>query len=161
VAIKIKSLESDKLVEKSLKGDYLYKDWKFDLETSISYNTQLNKKEYLNDIAVLYDIEAVKNSVSTAFLTSPGEKILNPTYGVDLRQYLFESVDDFTAEIIKDDIESKLPLMEPRITVQNVTVIGDEDAQSYYIELQIDVPSLDIRGLSIKSELNSVGYTIL
>jgi len=161
VAIKIKSLEVDKLSEKSLKNNYLYKDLKFDLETAVSYNTQLNKREYLNDIAVLYDVEAVKNSIKTAFLTSPGQKILNPEYGVDLRQYLFDPIDDFTAEIIKDDIESKLPRMEPRITVRNVSVVGDEDNQTYWIELQIDVPSLDIEGLSIKSELNSVGYTIL
>lgn len=161
MAIKITSLKIDKLSEKSLKGDYLYKDLKFDLETSVSYNTQLNKREFLNDIEALYDIEAVKNSIKTAFLTAPGQKILNPEYGVDLRQYIFEPIDDFTAEIIKDDIESKLPQMEPRITLRNVSVVGDEDNQTYWIELQIDVPSLDIEGLSIKSELNSVGYTIL
>jgi len=161
VAIKIKSLQVDSLVEQSLKKDYLYKDIEFDLTSEVSFNNQLNKQEYLKDLSVLYDIEAIKNSIVTAFLTSPGDKILSPLYGVDLRQYIFEPVDDFTADIIQEDIESKLPRMEPRITVKNVEVIGDEDANSYYINLQIDVPSLDIRGLSIKSELNSVGYTVI
>ena len=161
MAIKIKSLQVDSLVEQSLKKDYLYKDIEFDLTSEVSFNNQLNKQEYLKDLSVLYDIEAIKNSIVTAFLTSPGDKILSPLYGVDLRQYIFEPVDDFTADIIQEDIESKLPRMEPRITVKNVEVIGDEDANSYYINLQIDVPSLDIRGLSIKSELNSVGYTVI
>jgi|TARA_R110002110_G_scaffold229884_1_gene445442 phage baseplate assembly protein W len=161
MAIKIKSLEVDSLVKESLKKDYLYKDIEFDLSPKLSFNNQLNKQEYLKDVSVLYDIEAIKNSIVTAFLTSPGDKILSPLYGVDLRQYIFEPVDDFTADIIQEDIESKLPRMEPRITVKNVEVIGDEDANSYYINLQIDVPSLDIRGLSIKSELNSVGYTVI
>ena len=161
MAIKINSLKVDKLSEKSLKGDYLYKDLAFDLSQGVSYNNQLNKTETLRDVAALYDIEAVKNSITTAFLTSPGDKILNPTYGVDLRQYIFEPIDDFTTDIIKDDIETKLPLMEPRINVKNVVVEGDEDNNQYNIYLQIDVPSLDIYGLSIKSQLDSTGYTVL
>jgi phage baseplate assembly protein W len=161
MAIKINSLKIDKLSEKSLKGDYLYKDLAFDLSQDVSFNNQLNKNEYLKDVMALYDIEAVKNSVATAFLTSPGDKILNPTYGVDLRRYLFESIDDFTSDIIQDDIETKLPIMEPRITVRNVRVEPDEDNNQYNITLQIDVPSLDVYGLSIKSRLNSAGYTIV
>jgi hypothetical protein len=51
--------------------------------------------------------------------------------------------------------------MEPRITVKNVVVEADEDNNQYNISLRIDVPSLDIQGLSIKSKLDSSGYTIL
>jgi len=161
VAIKIKSLQVDKLSEKSLKDNYLYKDLEFDLNPQMSFNNQLNKQEYLNDIAVLYDLAAVKNSIKTAFLTAPGQKILNPTYGVDLRQSIFEPIDDFIAMIIRDDIQTKLPDMEPRINVRGVSVVGNPDENTYYISLQIDVPSLNITGVSIKSELNSTGYTIL
>jgi phage baseplate assembly protein W len=161
MAIKIKSLGVDKLSEKSLKGDYLYKDFAFDLSQNVSFNSHLNKNEYLKDVQVLYDIEAVKNSVATALLTSPGDKILSPTYGVDLRRYIFEPIDDFISDIIKDDIETKLPKSEPRIKINNVEVMGDEDNNTYWINLQIDVPSLDVYGLSIKSQLNSTGYIIL
>lgn len=161
MSIKIKSLGVDKPTEKSLGSGYLYKDIMFDLSPEVSYNSQLNRKEYLRDIAALFDIEAVKNSIKTAFLTAPGQKILNPTYGVDLRQHVFEPINDFTTDIIKDDIRSLLPIMEPRVSITKLTVVGDEDANTYYISLQIDVPSLDVYGLSIKSELNSTGYTIL
>ena len=159
--IKIKSLQASKIVETSLKKDYLYKDVSFDLEPSYSFNSQLNRRENLKDIQALYDIEAVKTSVSNAFLTAPGQKILNPLFGVDIRQYLFEPVDIYTAESIKDDIEVKLPNAEPRIQVENVEVEADEDLQEYNIDLQINVPSLGVKGLSIKSKLNSTGYTIL
>ena len=140
---------------------YLYKDIAFDLLPAFSYNSQLNRKEYLKDVQALYDVEAVKNSIRNAFLTSPGQKILNPTFGVDLRRYLFEPVDVFTEELIEDSIKVLLPLAEPRISVVNVKVSGDPDAQQYNVELQIDVPTLNIRGLYLKSVLNSIGYTIL
>lgn len=161
MAIKINSLRIDKNSEQSLKSDYLYKDIAFDLSQDVSFNNQLNKKEFLKDVAVLYDEEAIKNSISTAFLTSPGDKILSPTYGIDLRRYLFEAIDDFTSEIIQDDIETKLPIMEPRITVTEVIVEADEDNNQYNISLRIDVPSLNIHGLNVKSRLNTTGYTIL
>jgi len=161
VSIKISSLKSDKLTEKSLKKDYLYKDLILDLAQDVYLNKQLNKREYLKDLAAIYDVESVKNSIVTAFLTAPGDKILSPTYGMDLRQYLFEPIDDFLIDILEDLISNQLPRMEPRITVSNVTVEADEDANQYNISLQIDVPSLNVYGLSIKSELNSIGYTIL
>lgn len=159
--IKIKSLKADDIVEKSLKNNYLYKDVAFDLTPSFSYNNQLNRKENQKDIQAIFDIEAIKTSISNAFLTAPGQKILNPDFGVDLRQYLFEPVDIFTSDLIKDDIEVKLPAAEPRIEVVDVVVVGDEDTQEYSISLQVNIPSLNIRGVSIKSKLNSNGYTIL
>lgn len=160
MSIKIKSLSPDRLAEKSLTKDYLYKDLLLDLASTVSYNSQLNQKEYLKDVAALFDIEAVKNSVVTAFLTAPGDKILSPTYGMDLRQFLFEPIDDFLIDIIEDLILNKLPKMEPRVEVTNVTVTGDPDNNTIFITLQINVPSLDVYGLSIKSELNSTGYSI-
>lgn len=160
MAIKIKSLEAPTVSKKALGNGFLYKDLALDLSPSYSYNSQLNRNEVLKDVQAIFDIESVKNSVVNALLTTPGEKILDPTYGVDLRQYLFEPVDDFTTDLIRDDIEIKLPQMEPRIVLKSVNVIPDEDNNQYNIELQIDVPSLDVYGLSIKSELASTGYTI-
>lgn len=159
--IKIKSLEASKLDRESIKKDYLYKDVFFDLEPQYSYNNQLNRKEKLKDIQALYDVEAIKTSIVNTFLTSPGQKILNPKFGIDLRRFLFEPIDQYTTQIIKNDIEIRLPLSEPRITVENVQVIGNEEAQEYDIYLQINVPSLNITGLDLKSKLNSSGYTIL
>ena len=161
MAIKIKSLSVDNVTENALIQGYLYKDVFFDLDNEYSYNSQLNRQEKLKDIQAIYDVEAVKNSIKNHFLTAPGQKILNPTFGIDLRQYLFDPVDDFTSDIIQDDIEIKLPRSEPRIKLVNVSVEADEDNQQYNIDLQINVPSLGIYGLSIKSELKSTGYTIL
>lgn len=159
--IRIKSLAVDTLSDSALESGHLYKDLALDLSNAFSYNNQLNKKEFIKDVASLYDLEAVKNSIKNAFLTAPGQNILNPLYGVDLRQFIFEPVDDFTAEIIQELIESGLPRMEPRAFVSDVKVIGDEDAQQYDISLTINIPSLNLYGVSIKSILNSTGYTIL
>ena len=126
-----------------------------------SYNKQLNRTVEIRDVQGLYDLEAVKNSIVNIMLTSPGQKILSPRFGIDLRRYLFEPVSEFTSFEIRSDIKDKLPALEPRISLEKIGVKADVDNQEYRISLQINVPSLDITGLSLKSILNSSGYTIV
>lgn len=159
--INIKSLKSSNLEKKSIDDGYLYKDVFLDLQPDSSFNKQLNKKEYLKDIQASYDVEAIKTSIGNIFLTTPGQKILNPRFGLDLRRYLFEPVSFFNAETIKFRIQSELPKMEPRIKIENVQVFTNEDSQEYEIDLQINIPSLDITGLSLKSTLSNNGFVIL
>ncbi len=159
--IKIDTVSVSKADDNAIKQNYLYKDLFLDVSNSYSYNAQLNRKEELKDVAGLYDIEAIKNSIANALLTSPGEKILNPRFGVDLRRYIFEPIDEFTAEDIEEDIEDNLPTFEPRIELEKVEVEGLEDEQQYNIQLQINVPSLNVYGLSLRSVLNSNGYNFI
>lgn len=158
ISIKLTDISVDPASNKALEEGYLYKDLKLDLETTYSYNNALNKKIPLNDVQALFDLEAVKNSITTCFLTSPGQKILSPNYGIDLRRYLFDPVSEDTAFFIADDVESNLPRFEPRVTVTNVSVVPDYDQQQYTVTLTIDVPSLNIYGVTLKNYLNSNGY---
>lgn len=159
--IKIDSVSVSKADDNAIKQNYLYKDLFLDIKNSYSYNAQLNRKEELKDIAGVYDIEVIKNSITNALLTSPGEKILNPEFGIDLRRFIFEPVDIFTTQEIRADIEENLPNFEPRIELEKVDVEALEDQQQYNIQLQINVPSLNVYGLSLRSVLNSNGYNFI
>lgn len=158
--IKLKNIEVSDLDNESLSDNYLYKDVLFDLNPQYTYNSQINKKEKLQDIDAIFDEEAVRNSIVNCFLTSPGQKILNPEFGINLREYLFDPVSIYTTEFIRMVIEDKLPLLEPRITLQNVMVIANEEEQQYDATLEIDIPSLNVCGLSLKGKLNNNGYTL-
>ncbi len=159
--IKIDSVSASKAEDNAIKQNYLYKDLFLDVKNSYSYNAQLNRKEELKDVAGLYDIESIKNSIANALLTSPGEKILNPEFGIDLRRFIFEPVDIFTTQEIRADIEENLPNFEPRIELEKVDVEALEEEQQYNIQLQINVPSLNVYGLSLRSVLNSNGYNFI
>ena len=159
--IKISDVSVDKRDNAALEGGYLYKDLFLDLKPEVYYNKQLNKQVILKDVQGSYDLQAIKNSIINIFLTSPGQKILNPEFGIDLRRYLFEPVNSSTAYRIKYDINTKLPGQEPRIQLQNVNVDAITDAQEYYIAMQINIPSLDAYGITLKSLLNSNGYYVL
>jgi phage baseplate assembly protein W len=159
--VKLTDISVDNADSAALSQGYLYKDLFLDLETSVYYNPQFNKSGILKDVQGLFDIPSIKNSIANIFLTSPGQKILNPTFGIDLRRYLFDPVSDFTAYQIKNDIENNLTDQEPRIQLERTSVLPDPDRQEYYITLQINVPALNAYGLSLKSLLNSNGYYVL
>jgi hypothetical protein len=158
--IKLTDISTNNLNGASLKQGYLYKDLFLDLDTSVYYNKQLNKSSVLKDVQGLFDENAIRNSITNIFLTAPGEKILSPEFGLDLRRYLFEPISDFGAFAIKDDIKNRLPEMEPRVTIQNVVVVPYPEQNEYRITMQIDIPSLDVYGLSLRSSLNNNGYNI-
>ena len=158
--IKLTDTAVSNLDNNSLKQGYLFKDLFLDLDTSVFYNKQFNKSTILKDVQGLYDENAVLNSITNVFLTAPGEKILSPEFGLDLRRYLFEPISDFSAFAIKDDIQNRLPLMEPRVEIEGVSVIPDPDINEYRINLQINIPSLNVYGISIRSVLNNNGYII-
>jgi len=158
--IKIPELSVNKLENASLEQDYLYKDLLLDLKMAVYYNQQLNRGEQLKDIQGLFDLDAVKNSIANAFLTAPGQKILNPEFGIDLRRHLFEQVSPFEEAWIRDDIERSLPGQEPRIQVKNVEVIAKPDENRYDIFLKINVPSLNAYGITLEGRLNKEGYYI-
>ena len=158
--IKLTNVGADSLDNASLGRGYLYKDLFLDLETSVYYNKQLNKSSILKDVQATFDENAIRNSITNIFLTAPGEKILSPEFGLDLRRYLFEPISDFSAFAIKDDIQNRLPEMEPRVQVDRVKVIPLSDNNEYNILMQINIPSLNVYGLSLRSTLNNNGYFI-
>ena len=159
--IKISDVSVDKKDNAALEGGYLYKDLFLDLVPEVYYNKQLNRNVTLKDVQGSYDLQAIKNSIINIFLTSPGQKILNPEFGLDLRRYLFDPVNSSTAYKIKYDIDSNLPGQEPRIQIQKVSVDAITDAHEYYIAMQINIPSLNAYGITLKSLLNSNGYYVL
>lgn len=136
----------------------LYRDLKLDLDLSFTQSAELHNILEVTDLQPLVNIAAVKNAVRNVFLTSPGQKILNPLFGLDLRSYLFEPLSPVVGNLIAQEILYKLPIDEPRVSISFIKVSIDYDQSQYDIELQIDVPSLNVNGLSLYGKLNQNGY---
>lgn len=136
----------------------LYTDLLLDLKINYTQNTELKKRREIRDIQISRDIGAIKNSLFTLFTTMPGQKILNPTYGLNLMQYLFTSVSTSQAQIIGEAIFTGISKFEPRVRVRNINVDTNFDENQYSITMTIDVPSLDIFGVSLVGTLTESGY---
>lgn len=71
--------------------------------------------------------DAVKNNLINFFLTNPGERPANPNFGAGLRRYIFTQISDNNLDFIKEDIQQKLNINFPNITVYSVEVTAQED----------------------------------
>lgn len=159
MAIKLNIIKPSTQEEEALKQGYLYKDVLFDLKLSYTNNSELFKASEKADLQPIYDSACILTSLRNIFTTSPGEKHLNPTFGLDLQDYLFDPVTETRAYFIGQDIYEGLTTQEPRVSIEKITVTALIDDQTYEIDLNISIPTLDVNNLSLKGVLNNDGIT--
>lgn len=158
--IKLKPLEKTPSQSKPTPtNSFVYKDMGLDLALDYTTSGELFKDPNLKDLVPIYDVQAVINAIVNIFTTSPGQKLLNPTFGLDLRGYLFDPVSDTRAFFIGNDILHGLPQQDPRVKIDLIRVTAVIDDQEYDIDLQLSIPSLNVSGITLKGVLNSNGYT--
>lgn len=137
---------------------YYYADLHMDLEGSYTIKNNFNQKPEINDFKLDYDINAIANSLRNLFTTTPGDKILNPDYGLDLRKYLFEQATVEMANSIRGEIYTQVAIYEPRVKIRSVNITILEDVNEYDITIYMDIPALNISNVSFFGTLKSEGY---
>lgn len=74
------------------------------------------------------DIDQIKADLIQLILTNPGERVMLPTFGVNLRSLMFEP-NDSTLEIkARNMIIAAIKQWEPRVVIQNIAVTSDFSA---------------------------------
>lgn len=161
MAIKLNIIKPVTQEEIALKAGYLYKDINFDLVSRYTNNPELFKEQEVSDLQPIYNASAVINSIKNILTTSPGEKLLNPNFGLDLRDYLFEPITETRAFFLGTDLYNGLVSQEPRIEVDSLDIVAVPDDNTYEITLNISIPSLNINSVSLRGVLNIDGYTFV
>jgi phage baseplate assembly protein W len=156
--VKITSLPKAREYDKS----FAFSDLHLDIETPFTNISEALAQNNKKDIQIDYDIGAIKNSIVNILTTSPGEKILNPTFGLDLRDYLFEPVSKTTADRISSQILTGLLDQEPRIRFNYPPeVIPSPDEKSYTINMRVSIPFLDVSEIFLSGLLEFDGFVLL
>jgi phage baseplate assembly protein W len=70
-------------------------------------------------------VQDIEQSLYILLSTTPGERIMQPTYGCGLRRMVFESVNESTVTEIKDIVARAVLFFEVRITLHEVQVETD------------------------------------
>jgi phage baseplate assembly protein W len=91
------------------------------------------------DVALKKDVEAVKQSVLNILKTNRGERPFLPSFGANIRSYLFENVDPVTKELIKEEIVFALRNFEPRVNILSIDVSDLPDKNSVIIRLDLEI----------------------
>lgn len=140
-------------------NNFTYCDLHLDIQTGSTKRNEMFQKPETNDFKADYDIEAIRNSLVNLFSTTPGQKILNPEYGLDLRKFLFLPATVDTAEEIRREIYTQFTRSEPRVTIKSVKITVFEDVNEYDITIYYNIPALNIENITMLGTLNQNGYT--
>ena len=81
--------------------------------------------------------DALKNNLINFFLTNPGERLLNPTFGGGLRAFIFEQIRANNLEFLKEDIETKLINYFPQIIINELDVSGNDKTVNVVLKYSI------------------------
>ena len=94
---------------------------------------------FTQDVAQVNNDNAIKQSLRNLVMTQPGEKLFQPQIGSGVRQLLFEPMDGFTADAIRDDILNTVGQHEPRITINNLAVVEQYDANQFNVTIDYNI----------------------
>lgn len=142
------------------KSGHLYCDLHLDIENDYKVKGNFTKEAtQLVDIKVSYDEYAIRNSLNALLNTNPGQRLLLPEFGVNLKRYIFSPVSDVNAEAIGEFILQAIERWEPRVSVEEIKIVPNIDAQSYEITLDLYIPSLGKRVAFVNELVRGEGFT--
>ena len=83
--------------------------------------------------------KATQSNLINFFLTNKDERYLNPTFGGDLRAFIFEQIAEDNIEGLKDDLNSQLGLYFPNIQIKELNVLSNPDTNAINIEMTYNI----------------------
>ena len=143
------------------KDNVIYNDIDLDMSVGKLNTNKLSEKETDKDLNTSTNFQAVKNSIINLFSTSPGQKILEPEYGLSFGDLLFLPVSKKRGQIIGDVIYIGVRRFETRINLIELNIVAVPDQQSYEIDMEINIPEFDNNPLNLKGALSKSGFYTL
>jgi hypothetical protein len=137
-----------------------YTDISMDIEVN-NHATDENLFKPINssDIERSVDEQAIKNSLVNIFNTIPGQKVLNPEFGLNLKKFLFDPLTEFTAQRISETIFNGITRWEPRVKIINIDVQKNVRDMQFTISLTLSIPKLSNSRVSFTGILTQEQFT--
>lgn len=107
------------------------------------------------DVSIITNTNAVVESLHNLILTQPGERLMNPQYGMNLYRYLFEPVETSIAGLMCEEIKETIERFEPRCKNVSVTVTPLPDDNTFDIQIFFTT-SMDVTGFKVNVQLNKI-----
>ena len=100
-------------------------------------------------VEMVSDIEDIKQSLDILLSTSLGERVMQPDYGCNLNDYMFDSLNNSLIGIIKHHVENSILYYEPRIIAEDVDVTAADSTDllegKFTITVEYTIPNTNSR----------------
>ena len=90
--------------------------------------------------------EDIRQSLRLILFTSYGERVMQPTFGSNISDTIFDAMDAVTVNALTDNITSAIIEFEPRITLENVHIdLNDIYDGRLNIDLTYTIRKINVR----------------
>ena len=100
-------------------------------------------------VELVKNVEDINQSLNILLSTSLGERVMQPRYGCNLQDYLFEPLSSDVIGYIQDLVENAILIYEPRILAERVTVTSADSFDiiegRFTIEVLYSIPGTNSR----------------
>jgi len=101
-----------------------------------------SKHPVTNDVTVLKNEDAIKKSVINLCRTKFNERFFNELIGTSVDNSLFELIDSGIGDVLEREIDGLLKNFEPRINLNDINVITDQDSNALEIKITYEIVGL-------------------
>ncbi len=120
-------------------NSFLGTGWKFPPE----FNNETGTVEMVSDFT------DIKESLDILLSTSLGERVMQPDYGCNLNDYMFEALSSTLIGTIKQKVTNAILYYEPRIIAENVDVTAADSFDlfegKFTITVEYSIPQTNSR----------------
>ena len=88
--------------------------------------------------------DQLKSNILNYFLTNRGERVFNPTFGSNIRNYLFEQLTNETYDGLEFMIQEDMKRYFPNVVVNKLEIFGFEDSNILQVNISYSVKDFGI-----------------
>jgi len=89
-----------------------------------------------NGVHMVDEEEDIRQSLEILLSTIKGERVMQPDYGANMKEFLFEPLNVSFAKRMSDKIERAILFYEPRIKTDDISY--NQDNENGMVEIRID-----------------------
>ena len=108
------------------------------------------KHPVTRDVTILRNEDAIKKSVINLTRTRINERFFNDLLGTSIADSLFENMGSGLETALEEEISTLLKNYEPRIELNSVYVIANQDSNDLNIQIDYDIVGLPIPSQNIE-----------
>jgi phage baseplate assembly protein W len=117
------------------------------LGTGWSFPPSFNRNS--GTVEMVTDEEDIKQSLNILLSTSLGERVMQPKYGCNLNDYVFDGLSSSTIGYIKERVANSILYYEPRIIAEKIDVTADDSMDllegRFTISVEYSIPGTNSR----------------
>jgi phage baseplate assembly protein W len=88
--------------------------------------------------------DAIKTNLINYFLTNAGERYMNPSFGGNLRAFIFQQITSVNVDFLKEDIQTKINQFFPSVIVNSLDILQDNDNNAITVQLYYSIADTGI-----------------